>query len=315
MEKSLVEKIPPSRQGRCRLSRINAFVLSSEWRRILVAALVGILGTLVLIPLALRAVESAPVSVNDSDWAAGETVGYYSVILEAMTFARHSARLSMYGAVSGLIIAVCWRSRVSIKWLAHPYPAKIGTAVLCSTIGSLAIYLWTASSLINIPLDPKAPGVSMRVAAVQGLCDSLAGPIAEELIWRGAFFLVLRKFVGAALACLCTSIGFVLAHGDHPLTAYLFFMSIWLVLCASAYGLVFSILAHSVMNSCAVLLYFELLFPDIGYLVNYLLSREHVGFWLIMGVGCIGFFIVLLRVVLSSPKICVRLRYYRMRGE
>lgn len=62
---------------------------------------------------------------------------------------------------------------------------------------------WDWRPWIEAPLAASA----MRVLAV-----GILGPIAEELIFRGWFFGILEKRVGAALTIIATAVGWALLH-------------------------------------------------------------------------------------------------------
>jgi hypothetical protein len=68
---------------------------------------------------------------------------------------------------------------------------------------------WDWQPWIKAPLAASA----MRVLAV-----GILGPIAEELIFRGWFFGILEKRVGAGLTVIATAVGWALLHYSYSWT-------------------------------------------------------------------------------------------------
>ena len=89
--------------------------------------------------------------------------------------------------------------------------ALLLVAYLGWMFGSDALLHWRGPWDWRPWLEAPFAASAMRVLAV-----GILGPIAEELIFRGWFFGILVKRVGAALTIAATAVGWALLHYSYP---------------------------------------------------------------------------------------------------
>jgi len=122
------------------------------------------------------------------------------------------------GIGGGTIVTVRWIDRRPWSYLlldrgaAKPRPVAEGYA-----LGLLAIGLPSAALIATgwLSLTPYAPG-SWAAAAIRVSVLLLVAALAEELIFRGYLFALLRERLGVAAALAITSVAFGYAHVSNP---------------------------------------------------------------------------------------------------
>lgn len=129
-----------------------------------------------------------------------------------------SAALKVALAAAAIILLLVRTRKVGreeLGILAPPPWASVlfVAAYLAWMFGSDALFQWRGpcdwQPWVKAPLAASA----MRVLAV-----GILGPVAEELIFRGWFFGILQKRVGAGLAIIATAVGWALLHYSYTWT-------------------------------------------------------------------------------------------------
>lgn len=127
----------------------------------------------------------------------------------------------MKAAVSGAAIAlVLFKTR----HMTREAVGLVRPVQLPLTLAIIALYLgWMLGT--NALLGWRGPwdwtpwlAAPFLASALRVLAVGILGPIAEELIFRGWFFGLLRPRVGVAATILLTSAGWALLHYDYPWT-------------------------------------------------------------------------------------------------
>jgi membrane protease YdiL (CAAX protease family) len=104
----------------------------------------------------------------------------------------------------------------------HPFWRSLGWNFdfrgvwLCIVAGPvLAVTIATMSAFVRAPANPSVQNlISDRVSMIAVIIfGSLAGPLFEEIVFRGFVQPLLTRSVGAALAIVLTGIPFALLHG------------------------------------------------------------------------------------------------------
>lgn len=171
----------------------------------------------------------------------------------------------MAGAVAMLVV---WRmdlvSWLGLRWRSWPWVFLIapGTVVFMWMIfGGLQVsgYVkWMESlgvetvqdtvKLLQESNDPLVLGL-MAVAAV------IAAPLCEEIVFRGYFYPVLKKFGGVRAATVCSALVFACAHGNLTALLPLFIFGGVLVFLYEKTGSLWApIAAHFCFNGATVIL-------------------------------------------------------------
>ncbi len=111
--------------------------------------------------------------------------------------------------------------------------------------------------LLQESQDPLVLGL-MVVAAV------IAAPLCEEIVFRGYFYPVLKKFGGAWPAAVCSSLVFAAAHGSLAALLPLFLFGGLLVFIYEKSGSIWAPIAvHFCFNSVTVIIQFLIRYYDL----------------------------------------------------
>lgn len=111
--------------------------------------------------------------------------------------------------------------------------------------------------LLQESWDPLVLGL-MAIAAV------IAAPVCEEIVFRGYFYPVLKKFAGAWPAAICSSLVFAAAHGNLSALLPLFMFGCLLVFIYEKTGSIWAPMSvHFCFNSATVLVQFFARFYDL----------------------------------------------------
>lgn len=134
--------------------------------------------------------------------------------------------------------------------------------LLGTALGLLAGASWAPLQATDALLRLPQPMFALApTAALFGLRFALLGPLAEELLWRGVIYSGLRARLGAVLAAVACSLGFVSWHllvGWRALPALLLQYVFSLVACwltERSRSLWPAIALHVLGNTCAVAVY------------------------------------------------------------
>ncbi|MCD2492915.1 CPBP family intramembrane metalloprotease [Lacrimispora sp. NSJ-141] len=130
--------------------------------------------------------------------------------------------------------------------------SQYGYAVFFGVAG--AIFFNLLMEFSRLPeLLPASESIEAATAQshwlLTGLCTCLLIPVAEELIFRGMGFLLLRKYMGYLSTALLTSVTFALFHGNAPQIFYGFCMGLLLAHTTEHYRtLLAAVLFHCAAN-------------------------------------------------------------------
>ena len=180
----------------------------------------------------------------------------------------------MAGVVAGLVVwRVGWVSWLGLRWSSWRWVfviAPCSVFFMWAVFGGLQVsgYLkWMESlgvetvqetvRLLQKSQDPLVLGL-MAFAAV------VAAPLCEELVFRGYFYPVLKKFAGAWPAAACSALVFAAAHGSLTAFLPLFLFGCLLVFLYEKTGSLWAPVAvHFCFNSATVTIQMAARFYDI----------------------------------------------------
>ena len=172
-------------------------------------------------------------------------------------------QLGMAGAVAGLVVRrVGWVTGLGLRWPGWPWVFLIapGTVLfMWAVFGGLQLsgYMeWMQSlgvetvqdtvKLLQQSEDPLILGL-MALAAV------VAAPLCEEIVFRGYFYPVMKRFAGVRPAALCSALVFASAHGNLAALLPLWIFGVVLVLVYEKTGSLWAPVAvHCCFNSATV---------------------------------------------------------------
>jgi uncharacterized protein len=130
-------------------------------------------------------------------------------------------------------------------------------------IHSLCLMLMGASAEPQPLLQFLAENSNTRDKILLILTAVIVAPIAEELIFRGYIFGVLRRYTGRWWAMAISALVFASIHAHIPSLAGLFTLAVALTLVYEGAGSLWAPIAmHSLFNAITVV--FTLLWPDLG---------------------------------------------------
>lgn len=118
-----------------------------------------------------------------------------------------------------------------------------GWIVLLMPVLSAIFLLWSGILIACGVEAPKQDVVRMFTnlenpaeIGVAVLAITVFAPVAEELVFRGGLYLILKKYAGAGVAALATSLVFALVHANLYAFAAIFFLSLALILMFEKFG-------------------------------------------------------------------------------
>lgn len=170
----------------------------------------------------------------------------------------------MAGGVAILVVKrVGWVAWLGLRWRGWPWIfliAPCAVVFMWAVFGGLQVsgYMdWMESlgvetvqdtvKLLQQSEDPRILGL-MAVAAV------IAAPLCEEIVFRGYFYPVMKKFAGAWPAAACSALVFGCAHGNLAAILPLFVFGGMLVFVYEQTGSLWAPVAvHFCFNSATVL--------------------------------------------------------------
>lgn len=133
-------------------------------------------------------------------------------------------QFAMAGVVAiGVVRRVGWVAWLGLRWPGWPWVfliAPCAVLFMWAVFGSLLEFGYTewmeslgvetvqdTVKLLQQSEDPRVLGL-MAFAAV------VAAPLCEEMVFRGYFYPVLKKFAGTWVAAVCSALVFATAHGN-----------------------------------------------------------------------------------------------------
>jgi membrane protease YdiL (CAAX protease family) len=123
---------------------------------------------------------------------------------------------SFYALLTGaLYLLISWRYRRPF-WRSLGWTIRFRGAWICVAIGPpLAIGLAAIAAVMHAPANPTIQGlITDRSSMIAVLFfGTLAGPVFEELVFRGFVQPLLARSMPAPLAILLTAVPFALLHG------------------------------------------------------------------------------------------------------
>jgi hypothetical protein len=210
---------------------------------------------------------------------AGFVFGVFSALILASARASHETvpalaptallvnigfQFVMAGVLAILVVRrVGWVAWLGLRWPSWPWVLLIAPGAVVfmwAVFGALQVsgYLeWMESlgvetvqdtvKLLQKSEDPLILGL-MALTAV------IVAPLCEEIVFRGYFYPVLKKFAGAWPAALCSAVVFASAHGNLTALLPLFIFGGVLVLVYEKTGSLWAPIAvHSCFNSATVI--------------------------------------------------------------
>jgi membrane protease YdiL (CAAX protease family) len=145
----------------------------------------------------------------------------------------------------------------------HGFPAKAWFALLALVAVCPAVMLVNAAMRAWAPEDDREQEIVRFFAMNAGVEDKLAvvavavliAPLTEELIFRGYFYGVIRRFVGRWGGLLISSALFAVVHVHLPSMPALFLLSILLTVIYERTGTLWCpMLAHGAFNALSLAL-------------------------------------------------------------
>ena len=173
--------------------------------------------------------------------------------------------------IAGLISAwacrrVGWIAWLGLRWPAWPWvfliaPASVGFMwVVFGGLQASGYLKWmeslgleTVQDTVKLLQQSEDP----RVLALLGLAAVVAAPLCEEIVFRGYFYPVLKKYAGAWPAAISASFVFAAAHGNLTVLLPLFVFGGLLVFVYEKTGSLWAPIAvHCCFNSTTVITQF-----------------------------------------------------------
>ena len=169
----------------------------------------------------------------------------------------------MAGVVAiGVVRRVGWVAWLGLRWPGWPWVfliAPCAVLFMWAVFGSLLEFGYTewmeslgaetvqdTVKLLQQSEDPRVLGL-MAFAAV------VAAPLCEEMVFRGYFYPVLKKFAGTWVAAVCSALVFATAHGNLSALLPLFVFGGVLVFVYEKTGSLWAPIAvHFCFNSATV---------------------------------------------------------------
>ena len=182
--------------------------------------------------------------------------------------------LGLYGSIILFVVGFLVFRNVNpiqafgLRWRSWPQGIVAVTITLALVLPAIYAAQWVGYFLCGPETDPQ-PIVSFLIEH-QSLRDRLsvvliavvATPLAEELIFRGCLYGILRQMGGRLLAIAVSSLLFALIHGHAPSLAGLMILSVGLSLLYEKTGSLWApILLHAAFNGLSI--YGTLQWPDL----------------------------------------------------
>ena len=234
-------------------------------RRTLWAAFGGLAAVLVILGVSMFAGYGVG---NAFEWWAGVhgPRAYNAGALEALTTAHLAVFLLTFQAtMAGLTLAVApWLGRTRAELLPLSMPARGGRTLVVSVITLLLAAAVYASAVLSIDsgailhdVRPFAVLMQSRTWWVLLIAAAIGAPLAEELLFRGLMYGVLRTSpVGMVGAALATSFVWASVHSNYSvygLTA-IFLIGLYLAYLREKTGsLIAPIVCHGYYNASIVM--------------------------------------------------------------
>lgn len=175
----------------------------------------------------------------------------------------------MAGVVTVLVLGagrVGWVRWLGLRWHAWPWVLLIAPcAVLSMWAFSAGLefsgYLkWmeslgveTLQDTVKLLQDSKDP----RILGLMAFAAVVAAPLCEEIVFRGYFYPVLKRYSGAWPAAICSALVFASAHGSLTAMLPLFAFGLLLVVLYEKTGSLWApISVHFCFNGATVLVQF-----------------------------------------------------------
>lgn len=169
----------------------------------------------------------------------------------------------MAGAVAiGVVRRVGWIAWLGLRWPGWPWIFLIAPAavvfiwVLVGGLQCSGFVEWMESFGVETVQDTVKllrQSEDPMILALMSLAAVVSAPLCEEIVFRGYFYPILKRFAGAWPAAVCASLVFALAHGNLAALLPLFIFGGVLVFVYEKTGSLWAPIAvHFCFNSATV---------------------------------------------------------------